>query len=206
MKCIAESPEDFYGYVGTGQVANQQQNEELILEYARAMAKQDKNKTALNELATLSQLPYNKENFGSQISLSRKWATYYGGSVYGKKNVNCFNLLAIMRPEYNLIDLIHFLKGNALYYTNTANDIPRWKLFNTDLFTEIPSAKVPVCFIQGENDYIVYNEPVKVYYEALEAPYKDFHIIEKAAHNTPYEQPKRFSEILINFKNETYKK
>lgn len=204
MRCIAESPEDFYGYVGTGQVADQQQNEQLILDYARSMAQSEGNEVALNALAPLGNLPYDQDQFGKQISLSRKWSTYYGGSIYDEKDVNRLNLLAILRPEYSLIDLIHFLKGNDLYYTNTADDLARWELFNANLFTEIPSVNVPVCFIQGENDYIVCTAPAQAYYEALEAPYKDFHLIEKAAHNAPYEQPEIFSQLLIDFKNKTY--
>lgn len=197
MKCIQMNPEDYYAYVGMGQIGNQQKNEKNLITYASEMAQKDSNQEALDELATLGELPYDKTNFGDKISLSRKWTTYYGGAIYGKDNTNCFITEAIIRPEYSLVDLIHFLKGEDLYYSNTEKDQARWELFNANLLEEVPSVEVPIYFVQGKNDFITSYEACETYFKNVQAPYKELIPISECAHNPIVEKKDDVSDILI---------
>jgi pimeloyl-ACP methyl ester carboxylesterase len=198
MKCIQQNPEDYYAYVGIGQIGNQQNNEEYLLSYAVQMAKEHNNEEALSELSTLGDLPYTKQDFGNKISLSRKWTTYYGGAIYGDSNTNRFNVEAILSPEYSLFDLIHYIKGVNLYYTDTENDHARWELFNANLPEEIPTVDIPIYFIQGKNDFIVSFQACQEYYDKLQAPYKELIPIQNCAHNPIVEHTDEVSNILIN--------
>ena len=183
MKCAQMRPEDYYAYIGIGQIANQQENEKNLIAYALEMAKKDSNQKALDELGSLGNLPYDKTDFGSKISLSRKWTTYYGGAIYGRNNVNCLYAEALIRPEYSLKDFIYFLKGEDLYYSDTERDQARWELFNANLHEEIPSVEIPIYFIQGENDFITSYEACEEYFYMLQAPYKELIPISECAHN-----------------------
>jgi len=198
MRCIQSNPEDYYAYVGIGQIGNQQNNERYLITYATEMALKTNNQKAITELNTLGELPYDKTEFGKKISLSRKWTTYYGGSVYGKKNSNCFTLEAILRPEYNVFDLIHYIQGENLYYSNTKSDHARWELFNANLLEEIPSVEVPVFFIQGEHDFTTSFQACSEYYDHLQAPYKELIPVPDCAHNPVYEATSTVSHILIH--------
>ncbi len=202
MKCVQMNPESYYAYVGMGQVGNQQENEKKLIAYATQMAENEGNQEVLNELSTLGDLPYSKEDFGNKISLSRKWTTYYGGSLYGKKNTNRFILETLYRPEYSLFDLMDYINGEKLYYTNTKEDQARWELFNANLCKEIPRVEVPVYFVQGENDYITSFKVCQAYFNILEAPYKELIPLAECAHNPIMDMTKEVSEILINVKNE----
>ena len=64
MKCVQMNPDDYYAYIGIGQVGDQQLNEKKLISYATKMAKKEGNQEALNELATLGDLPYSKEELG----------------------------------------------------------------------------------------------------------------------------------------------
>lgn len=198
MKCIQRRPEDYYAYVGTGQIANQQENERKLIAYALEMAKKDANQEALDELALLGDLPYDKTDFGNKISLSRKWTTYYGGAVYGRDNVNCLYAEALIRPEYSLMDFMHFLKGEDLYYSNTEKDQARWELFNANLYEEIPSVEIPIYFVQGRNDFITSYEECEKYFYEVQAPHKELIPISECAHNPIVEKTDNVSDILIN--------
>lgn len=200
MKCIQMKPEYYYAYVGIGQIANQQENEEILITYASEMAKQDSNKEALDELASLGELPYDKTDFGNKISTSRKWTSYYGGAMYGRKDVNCLFAKAIFRPEYSLMDLIDFLRGEKLYYSNTESDTVRWELFNADLYEEIPSVEVPIYFVQGRNDYITSYEACEKYFYEVQAPYKELIPLSECAHNPIVEKTDEVSRILVRLK------
>ena len=134
MRCIESNPEDFHAYVGIGQVGNQQKNENYLICYAMEMAEKDGNTEALDELEELGELPYQKDDFGRKISLSRKWTTYYGGQIYDEKNGNRFIVESILRPEYNVFDLVKFLKADALYYTNTEKDQARFLVRGRGLY------------------------------------------------------------------------
>lgn len=198
MKCAQMRPEDYYAYIGIGQIANQQENEKNLIAYALEMAKKDSNQKALDKLGSLGDLPYDKTDFGSKISLSRKWTTYYGGAMYGRNNVNCLYAEALIRPEYSLKDFIYFLKGEDLYYSDTERDQARWELFNANLHEEIPSVEIPIYFIQGENDFITSYEACEEYFYMLQAPYKELIPISECAHNPIIEKTDDVSDILIN--------
>lgn len=197
MRCIKERPQDFYAYIGTGQVGNQQENEQILIDYAKKRAMSEKNAQAITELNSLGKLPYSRDEFGQKISISRKWTTYYGGAVDGKHNLQSLYIKAFFRPEYSVKDFMNYFKGQEMYYTNTARDVARWELFNANLNKEIIQVEVPVYFIQGANDYITSYATCETYFKALEAPYKEIFKIEGAAHNVIVEKEKTFSEILL---------
>lgn len=198
MKCIQMQPDDFYAYVGIGQIGNQQENEKKLIAFVKEMAKKDGNQKALDEISLLGELPYNQKDFGSKISTVRKWTTYYGGLIYGQKNINRLITESVLRPEYNLKDLLYFLKGEELYYTNTEADRVRWELFQANLHEEIPSVEVPIYFVQGENDFTTSLEACEAYYNEVEAPYKELLPIAECAHNPIVEKTDEVSNILIN--------
>ena len=177
MKCAQMRPEDYYAYIGIGQIANQQENEKNLIAYALEMAKKDSNQTALDELGSLGDLPYDKTDFGSKI---------------------CLYAEALIRPEYSLKDFIYFLKGEDLYYSDTERDQARWELFNANLHEEISSVEIPIYFIQGENDFITSYEACEEYFYMLQAPYKELIPISECAHNPIVEKIDDVSDILIN--------
>ncbi|MDD6482260.1 MAG: alpha/beta hydrolase [Lachnospiraceae bacterium] len=198
MKCIRMKPEYYHAYVGMGQVADQQENEKILISYATEMAEKESNKKAIAELASLGDLPYDQTDFGSKISLSRKWTTYYGGAIFDRKNVNFLFAEAVIRPEYSLMNLMDYLKGEELYYSNTEKDTARWELFHANLHEEAPSVEVPVYFIQGKNDYITSYEACERYFDEMQAPFKELIPLSECAHNPIIEKTDEVSRVLID--------
>jgi pimeloyl-ACP methyl ester carboxylesterase len=63
---------------------------------------------------------------------------------------------------------------------------------------------VPIYFFNGKNDYNTSVELVEEYYEEISAPAKELIIFEKSAHLPFIAEREKFSEELIQIKNENY--
>jgi proline iminopeptidase len=97
---------------------------------------------------------------------------------------------------YGIEGLIKTMKGmefcqNAL--------IP--EMNNLNLFQKVTKVSVPVHFIQGSLDAIAPLVRGKAYYEQLQAVNKSFTVFEKSAHIPQYEEPGKFSNLIVSFLN-----
>jgi pimeloyl-ACP methyl ester carboxylesterase len=196
MLAAQKNPELFYAYIGVGQVADQQANEFEIRKYALDSATADRNEKAISELQKIGAPPYQKTDFTTKISVNRKWSTYYGGSLWGHKNTNKFNYEAIYGLEYNLFDLINFLKGENLYYKIDSQ--ARWDLYQANLMKDVTEVKIPVYFCQGIHDNMTSYKLAKDYYDKIKAPKKQFKTFYHSAHLPIVEESAEFSNYLIN--------
>ena len=71
-----------------------------------------------------------------------------------------------------------------------------------DLTRDFPASSVPVHFLAGRYDYETPGELAEGYYELLEAPAKSFTWFENSAHDVNFDEPDKFSEILIRISRE----
>lgn len=205
MLAVKNNPDFFYAYVGIGQVADQQMNEFEIRKYALDNAEKEGNQKAISELKAIGDPPYNKTDFESKIVINRKWSTYYGGALWGKNNTDQFTYEAIFGLQYNVFDLINYLKGDNLFYKQTNQ--ARWDLYSANLMKDIPSVGVPVYFCQGIFDNQTSYKLAKDYYEQIKAPKKEFITFSNSAHFPNVEECDKFSDYLINtILPQTYKK
>jgi pimeloyl-ACP methyl ester carboxylesterase len=77
--------------------------------------------------------------------------------------------------------------------------IPEFNNFN--LFQKVTRVAIPVHFIQGNLDAIAPPDKGKEYYEQLEAFQKSFTLFEKSAHTPQYEEPEKFSSLILSIIN-----
>lgn len=197
MKCIQLHPENYYAYVGIGQVGNQQENEKYLLEYAKKEAEREENQKAVRELVEIGELPYNKYNFESNMLCVRKWTTYFRGAIHNRKDTKCITFKVFMNPEYSLMDMVSYLKGEKLYYGQATYDRALWELYEANLQREVPKVEVPITFIQGENDYITSYEMCSNYFNSIEATDKKLITLSKCGHYPMLEKTEEVSEVLI---------
>ena len=196
MLTVESNPELFYAYVGVGQVADQQSNEFELRQYAFDNALAQENEKAISELKAIGTPPYTKTDFTNKISVNRKWTTYYGGTLWGEKNADKFNYESIYGLDYNVFDLINYLKGEHLYYKTDSK--ARWNLYNANLMQDIPEVKIPIYFCQGVHDNQTSYRLAKKYCEQIKAPKKEFKTFYNSAHFPMIEEKDEFSDYLIN--------
>lgn len=77
-------PDDFYAYVGVGQVANMVENEKASLAYVLEKARTDKNARAVRELEAFGgRYPSSGAQGVADLRTQRNWLLRYGGVFYG---------------------------------------------------------------------------------------------------------------------------
>ena len=196
MYLIDRYPEDFYAYVGIGQVVNMHDNEHISYEYAYNKAVESGDKKAIRELEEIGSPvdglygddPSNLDG----LMIQRKWLLKYGGGLYSKTSYLPYYLKYVLAPEYSILDAINVLRG-----TNRSLELMWYQLFGTDLLTDITQVEVPVYFFTGRYDYNTPFELVEEYYEILDAPQKELVWFEESAHSPHNEEPERFTRLMV---------
>jgi pimeloyl-ACP methyl ester carboxylesterase len=182
-------PQDFYAYIGVGQVANMQDNERVSLQFAMQMAKKDHNKKAIDELHAILPYPSPKSTL-KELYTSRRWMDYYGGEVYGQHDAHL-----IFKGVANGINPLYDEKksdaGTALSMETL------WgSLLKIDFPHSVPKLEVPVYFLLGKHDYNVPFVLAQDYLKKLKAPSKKLIWFDNSAHLPPFEEPQKFVSVM----------
>lgn len=189
-------PDDYYAYIGIGQVANSPEGERLSYEFALREAEARSNEEAVQALRSIGSPPY--ANPRKDTTLERKWVTAFRGSER-QIDSNADLIKGILfSPEYTLLDGIRLARGNALSLRAI-----RPQTENTNLFETVPELKVPVYLAMGRYDYMTPSEVAYRYYEKLLAPKKQFVWFEESAHFPHFEEADKFSRMMADIKEET---
>jgi len=193
---VAEKyPEQFYAYVGTGQLVNTRMAEAISYEFTLTEAEESDNREALRELREMGPPPWDYQTMNKQ----RKWLRRFGGTIYAEKETTSSFLSEFMgkmllSPEYKLIEIFENTADPNFAIRNLWEDIAE-----INLFESVPKLDVPVYFIAGEHDYNTPSELVEQYYNELEAP-EGKHLIwfDNAAHLPEFEDPNLFYSIMVD--------
>ena len=73
----------------------------------------------------------------------------------------------------------------------------------TDFPRSIPELKIPVYFLLGKHDYNVPYMPAEDYLKKLKAPVKKLVLFDNSAHLPPFEEPRKFVEVMAGIASET---
>lgn len=186
MKAVAKAPDKFVAYVGIGQVADHGKSELDSLNFSIEQAKLAGNAKDAERLERLRG-PIEK---GEQLT-PRNMVRKYGGAARLIDDNKDYYTGFLFNPEYNLLDVIRYLKGvslsqHVLLKEESKNSITRI----------VKKLDIPVYFVMGQYDYMTSVNAANEYFEVLEAPKKEFVIFEKSAHYPQFEEEELFAEWL----------
>ncbi len=197
MRSIHAYPEEFYAYVGIGQVSDQRKSEMLSYEYVLDMAKEANNIKAIDDLEAIG-YPENGvyKDPAKSLQVQRKWVTEYGGAMYGKTSKDFFDVM--LKPlfyfePYTIQNKMNYVKG--MMFTQKLI----WEqMVSEQLIDVVQEVKVPVYILHGVHDYQTIYSEAKIYIDSLKAPSKTFIAFENSAHLVPYGQEiDKFHRIMI---------
>jgi pimeloyl-ACP methyl ester carboxylesterase len=175
---IDERPENYYAFIGTGQMVAFEETERLCYEKALEIAKAKGDQEQIAKLEEIGQPPY----YGKNMALTT--ATYLQYlSKEMTNNPEVYNpgyntLEDLSSVEYGILDQINFFRGMLRTFSNVYP-----KLYPIDLRKDYSKLEVPIYFIHGKHDL---NAPVKLvedYYKKLEAPDKEMIIFQHSGHS-----------------------
>lgn len=197
LELAARYPQDFYAYIGVGQIASQAEGERLSLEFVRNAARQAGNEKASAELAGIDP-SYQGKDWQSQIATERNWLLRFGG-VYHTTNGYSHELWMLLRaPEYSFFDV-------CLWPLASSRSLQQvWpEVMKVDFLTTLPELGVPVYFFAGRYDY---NDPAQLaerYYQRLVNP-AGKHLVwfENSAHDIFFDEPDKLVEEISKIKKD----
>lgn len=94
---------------------------------------------------------------------------------------------------YGIGGLMKSIKGISLCQNALMSEINSLNLFQT-----IKKVSIPVHFAQGSLDAVAPLSKSREFYEQLDAPNKTFTVFEKSAHMLQYDEPAKFSNLIMS--------
>jgi len=195
IRTAASYPEDYYAYIGVGQVVDQQESEAVSYRKVLNLAKAAGNKKAIRELETAGP-PVDGHYPGGTKTLVklRRWWREFGGACKNPDDLfSIFIKPLLLAKEYTLQDKLTYFAGEGFSVEHLLGP-----LMNCDLRREIPKLEVPIYLLHGRYDLQTVYELAEEYINQVKAPYKELITFENSAHLVPYEEADRFHNILIN--------
>jgi pimeloyl-ACP methyl ester carboxylesterase len=189
-----EHPEVMYAYVGTGQVINMEQNDQIAYQDALQEAHKRQNGQAIQELESLGSYPRSKPDAG-QSQIERHWEGELLGpppSRMGFTNVRRILTDLVSSPDYSLVDDVGFIRGQSLSLETmlpqvATVDLTQWK----------GDFQVPVFFFEGRQDPYCRPLLVQQYSQTMKAPQNELIWFEHSGHFPFFEEKRKFTDELI---------
>lgn len=189
---VARHPELFHAYIGVGQVADQFRSEMLAYEYMVETATARGDEKLLAKLRQYAiERPEDLTDAYMQVRSEGMNKYGVGSSRRYKSMWDAYIMPMVVCREYTLMQKLNYMRGMA---ESSAIMMPL--VLEDSLFESVPSLDVPVYIVQGLYDYQVSYTVAKEYYEALDAPAKQFYTFEDSAHSPLFEEPSRFMQIM----------
>ena len=192
---LPKYPENVRAYVGMGQFINGVLNEELSYEYVVNCAKELGDQKAMKDLAKIG-APVGGVYAGGMDALmvQRNYLTKYGGETW-KQRGGIYQTVIIpflTSGEYKIIpDLYRYYKGTFYCLNQLWSDVINLKFDET-----LRKLDVPVYLFQGDHDQNTPTVLAKKWFDALEAPYKEYVPFHDSAHSPIMEEPELWGRTL----------
>lgn len=190
-QAAAQRPELYQAYVGIGQVSNKRMSELDSLEKCLAAAE------AMNNTADVKRMEQYREaiELGEGI-MPRQYVRKYGFAARQIDDNADYLEGFLLRPEYNLLDMIRFWTASGLYQDRLWRESLQHSL--VEVVTEL---KLPVYFHMGKYDGMTSPEAAQDYLKNLSCPQgKEFILYEYSAHYPQFEE----SELFYSWLCETF--
>ncbi len=178
VKMAAKRPDLFYAYVGHSQIVNPTIDIELYNKvYTMATVAQDKE--ALEILDKIGKPPYERARSAGQLfRVIKKYER-----LHSTPAPDAWFVLSLAYD--NDKDNQNRSDGDDYSFVNFAGDkqlqVPSIR-DSIDLMKDNLSFKIPVFFIQGENDILTPKEKSKAYFDKIIAPEKKYYLLPNTAH------------------------
>ena len=192
LQIASRKPDWLYAYIGVGQIIDFKAQEKINYAWAMDQARRAGDAQAIGELAAIAPYP---EPDGSvpleKLNIERKWSVHFGGLTHGRSSYDVWENAEKISPDYSPDDFKAIDEGSAFSLPKLLPD-----LIASD-FTRITRIGCPVIVFAGRYDYTTPSEPVRRWYDRLNAPAKRWVDFENSAHMIYFEEPGRVLVHLV---------
>jgi len=189
-----EDPELIYAYVGTGQVVNMMQNEEVGYQDTLQEARSRHNQKAIEDLEGVAPYPPPEPDL-RKMHIVRDWqrdllaqSPDAAGFLDGKRIITGL----VSTPEYSLMDDYGFIQGMQFSMDVLLPDIAKVDLTKLGL-----GFHVPIFFFEGRYDPYCRPSLVADYLRTIQAPQKEIVWFENSGHFPFFEERQKYLDELV---------
>ena len=193
MKLAQKHPDWFHAFISEGQMVYLPESYGQAKEFSVENAKIENNTDALKELSKVSvpdknnPLDQNIRDIDSII----KWLDYYQQKKYKLRDLKKLFFASIWAaPEYTFLDFLSTLSSIKTFTRATTQE-----LLGIDMRKEVPAVQIPVYFIMGEHDIMLFAG--KNYFDLIKAPKKEWIVIKNAGHAASADQPEDVQKLYF---------
>lgn len=183
----AHRPDLFYAYIGTDQNSPDPEHisYQIMLDAFRAVG--SRKGAQLVEKMGNEASKWSREETKQRNQLLVK-------AITGVPNMIMDLILPSMisSPEHKVRDIMDIFKGMDYSFEEMYHDMLHYDITELGFRFELP-----FFIFQGDRDIITPTETAKMYFDKLEAPYKEFVLIREAGHLACFARPDQFLEELI---------
>lgn len=203
MDYINIHPEKVAAYIGVGQVTDFSQGKIYAADSAVQIAMANGNNEDVEFLENcIEQLSKTESIEKLDVKLLEKMITT------STKHLKCNNEMsgieqisvAITSPEMSWNDVKWFLfASDTQNIVASQNDLMNYMYFQFDVMDLSEKYDIPICFIQGDSDWITPTDMVADYYSCISAKKKEMVTINNAVHTPFLDNPGQFCETVKTF-------
>jgi proline iminopeptidase len=169
---------------------------QYVLDYAMKKAVAGKNKKLIHKINQLKEQPIvETERFQQRAEIITNLGGIKAGSSFNQLMMSSVKNI-LFSKYYGIGGLVKTLKGMAFCQNALMHEMNQ-----LNLFQQVKTLDVPVHFIQGQLDAIAPPEKGREYFEFLQAEHKSFTLFENSAHMPQYDEPEKFSNLILSFLN-----
>jgi pimeloyl-ACP methyl ester carboxylesterase len=193
VKTIEKYPENYWAYIGIGQVTNQIESEKLAYDYMLRHATEINDKTAVKNLQKFDKNAADFPNQDYMMTVRSSLMNKYGIGFAHEETLSMLDMVKLILSfkGYTLSEKVKYIKGMILSQTTVWEDVVK-----DNLFVSSTAFQVPVYITHGKYDYQVSYALARAWLDKIEAPRKAFFTFEKSAHGTIMEEPEKFVQIM----------
>lgn len=203
MNYIHIHPEKVVAYIGVGQVTNFSRGKIYAAECAIKKATDNKNnkdanllKYGIKQLTTTDNIEkLDVKSLEEMITISIKYLKC-DGEMSGFEQI----FSALTSPEMSWNDAKWFLfASNTQNIISSQSNLVDYMYFQFDVMDFANEYDVPICFIQGDSDWITPTDMVADYYSTVSLKEKELIIINNAGHTPFLDNPEQFCNAVEIF-------
>jgi proline iminopeptidase len=186
---VQRSPELFHAYVGTGQMVDPFETDQLMYAESLKDAKARGDEDMVTALQNLGEPPYNSTlDYPVAIASNPKLMNFQHGPDYSASSEYPSSLFV---GEYTLLEQLRGMAAIAETF-----NVLYPQLSGTDFRTDVPTLGVPVYIVQGRHEAAGRESLARAWYDRLAAPSKNYIQFADSGHTPPFDEPGHFAELM----------
>ncbi len=192
VKTIEKYPENYWAYIGIGQVTHQLESEKLAYDYMLRHATEIADKSAVKNLQKFDKNAVDFPNLDYLTTVRMTLMNKYGiGIMHENASMLKVAKEVMLFKGYTLSEKQKYLRGAMFSQKYLWNNIVHDNLLETDA-----SFRVPIYIVHGKYDYQVSHALAREWFDKINAPEKAFFTFENSAHSPNMEEPEKFVGIV----------